>query len=159
MSSIIYDVSTAPIEWPWGMLMVGTVVIGIVLLSPFASSRLSWLETVVCVSVGVLFIGVAVLAGWVATERRASCIATLESGRAQIVEGKLESFDRVLVKNDTSIKETRFVVAGKSFAEPNRSGEPCGYAKRFTDAPSPKLNSYLKVWFDGNTVLRVEQKG
>ena len=159
MSSIIYDVSTAPIEWPAGMLMVGTVLIGIVLLAQFASARLSWSWTVVCASVGVLFVGGAVLAGWVATERRASCIATLESGRAHIVEGTLESFDRVLVKNDTYIKETRFVVAGKSFTEPNTSGAPCGYVKRFTDAPSPKLNSYLKVWFDGNTVLRVEQKG
>jgi hypothetical protein len=159
MPGIIYDVSSAPIEWPWITLMAGiAAILGLMLLSQFLSARLSWLRTVVYASVGVLFVGGAILVGWVGTERRASCIATLENGRAQIIEGRLESFDRILIKNDTSIKETRFVVAGKTFTERNASGQPCGYVRRFTDSPSPMPNSYLKVWFDGNTVLRVEQK-
>ena len=157
MPEVIYDIRLAPTD----MAQIAMIVFAFIMFTGvlgFAYDSLGARTFSRTAFYGIFALAVAatlVAVLWSAFERRARCIATLESGKTQIVAGTLESFKRELVPGKTTVKEVRFIVQGKEFVEENMLFHTCGTAKRYSDISTPKIGTALRITYSGDRVLQV----
>jgi hypothetical protein len=157
MPEVLYDIRFAPIDMTQIVMIVLVFFAfsGVLGFSYVSRGTRKLLRTafysIFALAVTAILVGVL----WSGFDRRTQCIAALESGRTQVLEGTLESFKRELIPGKTTEKEVRFTVQGKEFVEENVATRTCGIVKRYSDISSPKIGTALRITYFGDSVLQV----